>query len=103
MKLPTSVFTMTSGVHYETGEKIMALTRACPDDAPPAFRAAWGIRAEANSTGRCSACGGTMTANRHERRKAKKLGEPAHAVILHEPDCVASDAGLERTWNASLS
>ena len=57
-------FTTMIGRHYATGETFMALTLACPDNAPPAFRAAWLIRAEANSTGRCSACGGTMTANR---------------------------------------
>lgn len=96
-------FTMTSGVHYETGEKIMALTRACPDDAPPAFRAAWQVRAEANATGRCPGCGAVMASNRHERRKAEKLGEPAHAVILHEAWCPASDEGLERTWISSAN
>lgn len=96
-------FTTTTGTHYATGEKIMALTRACPDGAPPAYRTAWAIRAGANSTGRCSSCGAVMTSNRHERRKARKLGEPTHAAILHEPECVASDEGLARSWNASLS
>ncbi len=89
-------FTTTIGT--ETGEKILALTRACPDDAPPAFVAAWTIRATANSTDRCPSCAATMQANRHERRKAQKLGEPAQAVILHEAWCAASDEGLERAW-----
>ena len=59
MKLPddTGIFTMTVGEHYETGERIAALTRPCPEDAPPAYRVAWTIRAEANATGRCSSCG----------------------------------------------
>jgi hypothetical protein len=96
-------FTTTTGTHYATGEKIMALTRSCPDNAPSVCRAAWVIRAEANACGRCSSCGATMQSSRHERRRAKVCGEPAHAVIVHEPDCVASDQGLERSWNASLS
>lgn len=85
-----------TGEHCETGEKIMALTRACPDNAPPAYRAAHQVRTEANSTGRCSSCGAVMTSNRHERRKAKALGEPAHAAIVHEPWCTASDERLQR-------
>jgi hypothetical protein len=96
-------FTMTSGTHYATGEKIVALTRSCPPDAPPAYRAARQLRAEANATGRCLSCAAVMASSRHERRKAKALGEPAHAVIVHEAWCAASDEGLERTWPASLS
>lgn len=91
-------FTVTIGQHHETGEKIMALTRAIPAGAPPAYVAAWKIRATANSTGRCPSCKETMQTNRHERRKAKALGTPANAVINHQPWCTASDDGLERAW-----
>lgn len=99
MKVPAGgTFTVTTGKHHETGEEILALTRSCPDNAPPAYRAAWTIRATANSTGRCPSCAATMQANRHERRKAKALGEPARIVILHEAWCAASDDGLERAW-----
>jgi hypothetical protein len=100
MELPAaSTFTMTTGRHYATGQKIMALTRSCPDDAPPAYRAARAIRAAANTTGRCPSCGGTMgLPNRHERRRAAALGEPAHVAIEHADDCPASDTGMSRTW-----
>jgi hypothetical protein len=99
-----TMFTMTVGRHHETGEKILALTRSCPDDAPPAYRAAWAIRAEANATGRCPGCGGTMVLpNRHERRRAAALGEPAHVAIEHNDDCPASDAGMSRTWISSAN
>ncbi len=100
MELPDSAgFTLTIDTHHETGEKIAALTRACPTNAPPAARAAWQVRAEANATGRCSLCGAVMILpNRHERRRAKARGVPAHAAMEHEDWCAASDGGLLRTW-----
>ena len=93
------IFDMEIGEHHETGARILSLTRACADDAPPLVREAWHARSEANATGVCPLCDAELQLpGRHERRKAKALGGPVHAVMVHEDSCPAGDDGLLRSW-----
>jgi len=95
--MTTMEMTTTIGTH-PSGDKILAMTRVCPDNAPPAVRAAVAARTEANATGQCPLCNVRMQMpKRHERRKAAATGEPIHVTMRHEDNCPCSDEGLLRS------
>jgi surfactin synthase thioesterase subunit len=83
--------------------RILVITCPPPAGASPAFTAAWLRRQRANATGRCE-CGAVIEMpNRAQRRAAKAHGELAHATMLHEADCPASDQSLRALYLAGLN
>jgi hypothetical protein len=85
------------------GVRVLSLTQVPPAGTTPAFAAAWASRQQANATGRC-ACGARLVMpNRAARRAARVRGEPAHATMLHEADCTASDDSLRELYRAGLN
>ena len=70
----------------------------------PALRDAYRKRLRANLEGICPECGATMTMpSRRQRRKAKALGQPAHATMEHESWCPVGDDAFRKIMSAGMN
>ena len=80
------------------GVRVLAVLPVVPEDASPEAREAIARRRVVMIEGRCP-CGAVrrININRAARRAAHRKGQSAqlHATIVHEADCVASDAHLK--------
>lgn len=85
-----------TGYNAVLDQEAMVMMPELPMDAPDQLARAWEMRLQANVTGLCPNCGASVgMPNRHERRRAQKLGETImHGTMAHSDECPVSDAGL---------
>lgn len=78
--------------------RVAVLMPALPDHlAMPHLLDLYAKRLQANLEGVCPECAATVTMpNRHERRRAEKLGLPPQATMEHESWCPVGDEGFRQ-------